>query len=49
MSIRNVITLLMEYNYKLLSAAPLFLPNAKLFLPDKMKILKLQLGKGRGR
>lgn len=45
MSIHDAITLLMKSNYKLPSAAPLFLPNAKLFLHVIMKTLKVQLDK----
>lgn len=45
MSIHDAITLLMKSNYKFPSAAPLFLPNVKLFLHVIMKTLKLQLGK----
>lgn len=43
MSIHDAITLLMKSNYKLPSAAPLFLPNAKLFLHVIMKTLKVRL------
>lgn len=45
MSIHDAITLLMKSNYKLPSAAPLFLPNAKLFLHVIMKTLKVRLDK----